>query len=247
MTNPVALITGGAKRVGAALCKALHSQGFNIVIHYNNSRQQAEALCRQLNASRRNSAISLAAHLGNNPAIKTLAERASLQWGRLDTLINNASSFYPTAVDDASESQWDELFNSNVKGAFFLSQALAPHLRKNHGCIVNIVDIHAQKPLKGHSIYCMAKAALAMMTQALAKELAPVRVNGVSPGAILWPENLAGDILADNDKQQIIKKIPLAHAGKPEDIAKTVLFLINAAPYITGQIVAVDGGRTLSM
>ncbi|WP_339673334.1 pteridine reductase [Dasania marina] len=248
MSNPpVALITGGAQRIGAVICKVLHAQGFNIVVHYKNSKQQATDLCNELNVGRRNSAISLAASLDNHNAIKNVIEQAALQWGRLDALVNNASSFYPTPVANANEQQWDDLFNSNVKGAFFLSQAAAPYLQKNKGCIVNIVDIHAQKPLKEHSLYCMAKAALAMMTQTLAKDLPPVRVNGVAPGAILWPEQQGKSVLSDEEKQHITQKIPLGHAGCPEDIAKTVLFLIKDAPYITGQIISVDGGRSLGV
>ncbi|MCR8922322.1 pteridine reductase [Dasania sp. GY-MA-18] len=246
-TQPVAIITGGAQRIGAEICNSLHRHGYNVVIHYRHSQSKAEALCAQLNQQRSNSAIALAADLADVSALQQLIRQAQQQWGRLDALVNNASSFYPTPVAQCDENQWHDLFNSNVKGAFFLSQAAAPYLQKHKGCIVNIVDIHAQKPLKEHSLYCMAKAALAMMTQSLAKELPPVRVNGVAPGAILWPEQQGKSVLSDEDKQQITQKIPLGHSGSPQDIAKTVLFLIKDAPYITGQIISVDGGRSLGM
>jgi pteridine reductase len=245
--NPVAIVTGGAQRIGSAICRTLHAHDYNVVIHYRNSKQAADDLCHHLNFARSNSAIALTADLNQVHSINTLIEQALQQWGQVDALINNASSFYPTPVSQATEDQWDDLFNSNVKGAFFLSQAAAPQLQKTQGTIINIVDIHAQKPLKGHSIYSMAKAALAMMTQSLAKELAPIRVNGISPGAILWPELDGKEGLNQQQKSDILEKIPLAKPGTAEDIANTVLFLLQGSPYITGQIISVDGGRSLSM
>ena len=194
-----------------------------------------------------NSAITLAADLGNHKALKTLVEQAAIQWSRIDVLINNASSFYPTPVAEAKPDDWQDLFDSNTKGAFFLSQYCLQYLQKTQGCIVNIVDIHGAKPLKNHSIYSMAKAALGMMTQALAKDLAPVRVNGIAPGAILWPEQNGEISLDPQQQQEILSRVPLARPGDPEDIVKTALFLITQAPYITGQIINVDGGRSLNL
>ncbi len=245
--DPVAIITGAGQRIGAAIAKTLHKHGYNVVVHYRSNHVAADSLCRQLNASRANSAMTVNGDLGNVKALPALITQAQRQWGRLDALINNASSFYPTPVAQCHADQWDDLFNSNVKGAFFLSLAASPHLQKTNGCIVNIVDIHAQKPLKEYSVYCMTKAALVMMTQTLAKELPPVRVNGISPGAILWPEQERDSTLGDSDKQNIIDKIPLGKTGSAEDIATSVLFLVKDAPYITGQIISVDGGRSLSM
>jgi pteridine reductase len=246
-TRPVAIVTGGAQRIGGVICKSLHENGYNLVIHYRNSQEAANTLRDQLNNSRHDSVITLPANLGDIQAIKNLVAQASRHWGRLDALINNASSFYPTPISEAKEDQWDDLFNSNVKGAFFISQASAPFLKKQKGSIINIIDIHGEKPLKDHSIYCMAKAALGMMTQSLAKELAPIRVNGISPGAIMWPEQQGKDSLSSEQKENIINKIPLGQPGTPNDIANTIVFLLLNAPYITGQIINVDGGRSLSM
>ena len=240
MNPKTALVTGAAKRVGAVIAKQLHADGYNIVVHYQHSKEAANNLVAELNALRSNSAKSLSADLGNTEEITKLAERVSAEG--LDLLVNNASSFYPTPIGGVSESDWDQLINSNVKGAFFLSQALAPVLKEHNGAIINIVDIHSEKPMSQYPVYSMAKAALAMMTKSLAKELAPdIRVNGVSPGAILWPE----EELEEDQKKVILDRIPLQRTGQPEDIASTVLFLAKA-PYITGQIISVDGGRTLN-
>mgnify|MGYP000120819272 CR=1 FL=1 len=247
-TEKVALITGAAQRIGACIATALHNSGYRILIHYRGSAQAAQQLAKKLNQQRADSAHCIQANLDELASINSMAQQAIQQWGRIDTLINNASRFYPTPIGTATDDDWNALLNSNVKGAFFLSQALADELKKNTGSICNIIDIHAQKPLKNHTIYCIAKAGLAAMTQSLAKELAPaVRVNGVSPGAILWPEAQGQDSLSAEQKSTIIERIPLQRSGEAEDIARTVLFLTTQAPYISGQILSVDGGRSLSM
>jgi pteridine reductase len=244
-TSPVALVTGSAQRIGAAIIRKLHSTGYNTIIHFRHSQEHAEALATELNAQRENSAKCIAADLNHFEAINQLAGNAISAWGRIDALVNSASSFYPTPIGIATEAQWDDLINSNMKAPFFLAQALAAALAEQHGAIINIADIYAEKPLAEHSIYCMAKAGNVMLTQTLARELAPqVRVNGVAPGAILWPEH--GGAAAKSSQQKILEKIPLARTGLPEDIASAVLFLLRDAPYITGQIINVDGGRSLS-
>lgn len=235
-----ALITGGAQRIGAQIAKTLHTQGYNIIIHYRHSKQEAQALGDTLNQTRANSASIVQAELSNIEALKTLSNSIK----KLDILVNNASVFYPTPMQESDKDDWDKIINTNLMAPFFLSQLLSSTLSKNKGCIVNIVDIHAQRPLKNHAIYNISKAGIAMMTQTLAKELAPdVRVCGVAPGSILWPENEAE--LNDIQKNKMFGKIPLNKQGSPEDIANTVLFLANS-PYITGQIINVDGGRTLN-
>ena len=250
MNNPitdsakVVLITGAAKRIGAAIAKQMHHLGFNVVLHYNTSDNEATRLANQFNLARSHSAVCLQANLNDTEQVQQLALDAKNAWGKLDAVVNNASTFYPTPLGEVTSEHWDQLINSNLKGAFFLCQALAPTLKTYCGCIVNIVDIYAERPLRNHSIYCIAKAGVAMMTQSLAKELAPdVRVNGVAPGAILWPEQP----LDQNDKNSILKKIPLQNIGKASDIARTVAFLIQDAPYISGQIIAVDGGRSVDL
>jgi pteridine reductase len=240
----VALVTGGAQRIGAAIAKQLHHNGFNIALHYRNSDAAANKLAEQFNRARSHSAVCIRADLNNIEQVQQLALESKNAWGQLNALVNNASAFYPTPLEQPLDSHWDNLINCNLKGPFFLSQALAPALKASQGSIVNIVDIHGERPLQNHSIYCIAKAGVAMMTKSLAKELAPqVRVNGVAPGAILWPEQP----LTDKEKSAMLNKIPLQTTGKTSDIARTVSFLIQDAPYINGQIIAVDGGRTLSM
>ena len=239
----VVLITGGAQRIGAQMAHCFHQAGFKVIIHYRHSGTQAQLLVDELNHKIEDSAICFQADLNNNEEVAELAKQAHLAWGQLDCLINNASSFYATQLGQCSYEQWDDLINSNVKAAFFLSQALIPALKKQQGNIINIVDIHSDRPLKNHPIYCIAKAGLAMMTKSLAKELGPdIRVNGISPGAILWPEN---DDFSEQQQQDIVDRISLSRPGKPSDIAATALFLASNAPYISGQIIAVDGGRTL--
>ena len=242
---PVALITGAARRIGAQIAETLHSADFNIVLHYRNSAAAARQLTETLNQRRQNSAICLAADLNQADQVQQLAAQSQNHWGRIDALINNASSFYPTPIGSATDAQWDDLLGSNVKAPFFLSQALAPGLTTQRGAIVNIADIHGESPLAEHTVYCIAKAGNRMLTQSLARELAPaVRVNGIAPGAILWPEQAAE--LSDSSKRKILEEVPLARTGAPGDIAGTVLFLRTRAPYITGQIIAVDGGRSLT-
>jgi pteridine reductase len=245
ITSPVALVTGAAQRLGAEICRSLHGRGYRIVIHYRYSVAPAEALRDELNAQRPNSAATFSANMNSLPEVRALADAALSHWQRLDVLVNNASGFYPTAIGCATESDWDELFSSNLKGAFFLSQALAPALKESGGCIVNLIDIYAQKPLRGFPIYSMAKAGMAMLTQSLALELAPeVRVNGVSPGAILWPEQETEYSI--QERLDIHHRVPLERQGEASDIAQTVAFLVADAPYISGQIIAVDGGRSVS-
>lgn len=239
--SPVALVTGSAKRLGKQIICKLHQAGYRVVIHYHQSATDASSLADSLNRQRPDSAATLQANLLDNQQVEQLAVKALACFNRLDVLVNNASSFYPTPLGSATLDNWDDLFGTNVKAPYFLSKALAPALAAGNGCIVNMVDIHAQQPLQDHSIYCMAKAALLMMTKSLARELAPtIRVNGIAPGAILWPSQQ----LAEADKAAILQQIPLQRTGTPDDIANTVLFLLQS-PYISGQIIAVDGGRSL--
>ncbi len=236
------LITGAAKRIGAACARLLHSEGCNVFLHYRSSETEAQQLCAELNQQRPNSAKIMQADLLNMAELEAVASAACLAWGGIDVLVNNASSFYPTAVTDVTERQWDELMGSNLKAPFFLAKALAKTLADNNGCIVNIVDIHAERGLSGYPVYSIAKAGLAAMTKVLAKELGPtIRVNGVAPGAILWPDN----DLSESAKLEILRRVTLKRSGEPVDIAKAVLFLVKDADYITGQILTVDGGRTL--
>lgn len=239
----VALVTGAARRVGAEIAQTLHQAGFNIILHYNDSAEDANRLAVKLNADRADSVVLMQADLLKQGQETTLVQAAFDQWNRLDAVINNASRYFSTKVGETTEAMWDELFNSNVKAAFFLSQAAAPYLHDRQGSIVNITDIHAERPLKGYPIYSMAKSALVMMTKALARELGPdIRVNAVAPGAIIWPEG--ENSLSDDLKTKIIKASALKRTGTPHDIAKAVLFLIENT-YITGQILAVDGGRSI--
>jgi len=243
MKNKVYLVTGAAQRVGATLCRALHESGANVVLHYRSSHKAANIIAEELNTQRENSVALVSGDLSDNNNFEMIVNQAFDCFGQLDGLINNASSFYPTEIGKATFAEWDDLMASNLKAPFFLAQAIAPHLQVTQGCIVNIVDIHASRPLKHYSIYCMAKAGLVMLTKSLAKELGPeVRVNAVAPGAILWPTDMEDEV-----QQDIISRTALKRKGTPDDIAKTVLFLLNDADYITGQIIAVDGGRTLNL
>ncbi len=236
------LITGAAKRIGATIATRLHGAGANIAIHYFASADAAEALSKQLNAKRSNSAITVQGDLRKIADLKRMTQEVINQTAGLYALINNASSFYPTPLGEVTEEQWDDLIGCNLKAPLFLSQALLPHLRKTMGIIINIVDVHSERPLKNHPVYGAAKAGLGMLTRSLAKDLGPeIRVNGISPGAILWPESGMPENIQDN----IIQQIPLKRAGTPEDIAAAVLFLMRDAPYITGQILKVDGGRSI--
>lgn len=243
-SNPVALITGGGRRIGATTARMLHEQGYNLIIHYLRSESEALALVDNFNQQRPQSAVAIRADLTDVSEIQTLATETIKAYKKLDVLINNASSYYPTPFPEVTEDQWNDLHASNTKAPFFLSQALAPTLKQQQGCIVNIIDIHAQRPLFNYSPYTIAKAATAMLTQSLARELAPdIRVNGIAPGVIIWPEKAAEH--SAEEKQHVLDQVPLGRVGTAEDIAKTVLFFIENAPYITGQILAVDGGRSV--
>ena len=240
---PVALITGAAKRIGAATARALHQIGYAVVVHYGQSKQAAETLCKELNTQRAHSAVAIGANLEKLEDIQALAAAALDHFSGCDVLVNNASAYYPTPLMEATESHWNQLFASNAKAPYFLSQQLSQTLSERKGLIINIADIHAQRPKKHYSIYCMAKAANMMMTQALALELAPnVRVNGIAPGAALWPEDEHGQLMED---EQALHCIPLKKLGGSQSIVDTVLFLVQHGHYITGQCINVDGGRTL--
>ena len=243
--NPqVALITGSARRIGAKIARILHENGINVVLHCNSSLKEAKKLCSILNQSRGDSAVVLQADLSKIKTLNNLVKQAVNSWGRLDILVNNASCFYKTPVGSITESIWNDLMDTNLKAPFFLSQAAIPYLKKQRGCIINIVDIHADRPMADHPIYCVSKAGLAMLTKTLARELGPdIRVNSVSPGAIIWPEK--GNALSPKLKKQIIDHTALKTHGDPEEIAKAVLFLVRDATYVTGQDIAVDGGRKL--
>ena len=242
LDGQVALVTGSAVRVGAAIVRELHANGASVAIHYRSSGAPAEELAVELNALRNDSAKTFRADLLDTPRIAGLVDAVASWKGRLDIVVNNASSFYPTPLDRVTEEAWEDLVGSNLKAPLFVAKAAEPHLREARGSLINIVDIHSQRPLKDHLIYGPAKAGLAMLTRSLAKDLGPdVRVNGVSPGAILWPEGG----MADTTKASILEQIPLQRKGVPEDIAGCVLFLVRDADYITGQIIAVDGGRSV--
>lgn len=236
---PVALITGGARRIGAEIAQQLHAKGYHLLIHYRDSATDANDLCAQLNQTRAQSARAINANLALTEEVAALAQAAESAWQRLDLLVNNASAFYPTPLGKITDEAWDDLMASNLKAPLFLSQALAPALKKTGGCIINLADIHALRPLKDHSVYCAAKAANLMLTRSLALELAPeVRVNAIAPGAILWPEqNPAAS-------ESILPRIPLGRCGSPADIAQALIYLTEAH-YVTGQVIAVDGGRSL--
>ena len=241
MTKRTALITGGAARIGAAIARDLHAHGIDIVIHYRNSIDAAAALAEELNAIRHNSADTVQGDLLDHETIPRIIDEVAVFNNDLSVLVNNASSFYATPLGTVTGQEWDDLVGTNMKAPFFLAQAAAPWLRKSKGCIINLVDVHGIRPKKDFPVYCMAKAANAMMIMSMARELGPdVRVNGVAPGAILWPEQEITDI----DKARILSRVPLAKHGEVEDIARTVRFLVTEADYITGQLIPVDGGRT---
>lgn len=235
------MVTGAAKRIGAEIARVLHAAGYNVIVHFRESRQAARTLKNELNDLRPCSAELLQADLSEIEHLQEVANRAISMWGRVDGLINSASAFYATSLDSVTEEQWDDLIGCNLKAPFFLSLAFALELEQHKGGIVNILDIHALRPLKGFSVYSISKAGMVAMTQSLARELAPsVRVNGVAPGAILWPENEMGEA----EREKILAKIALQRIGAPHDIARTVLFLLGSG-YITGQVLPVDGGRSL--
>ena len=242
LDGKVVLVTGAARRIGAAIVTRLHENGARVAIHYRGSADAADALAQRLNTVRPQSAAAFQADLLDTECLAPLVDDVVAWGGRLDGLINNASTFYPTPVGTITEDHWTDLMGSNLKAPLFLSQAAVPHLRRYQGAIVNLVDIHAQRPLRNHPVYGPAKAGLAMLTRALAKDLAPdIRVNGVSPGAILWPE----EGMSDSAQQTILRQVPLERPGDPADIAGCVLYLLRDATYVTGQIIAVDGGRSI--
>ncbi len=243
-TAKTALVTGGSKRIGATTVRLLHEAGYNLVIHCRLSRQSADSLAEELNKDRVDSARVIQGDLNDETIYNNLIEQAFKYWNRLDVLVNNASSFYPTPVGSITMDDWHNLINSNMKAPLFLAQAAAPYLKQTQGNIINMLDVHAQRPMKEHPVYCAAKAGLAMLTMSLAKELGPdIRVNAVAPGAILWPDNE----MPEHTKKLILERTSLKKAGDPIDIAKTILFLVRDAHYITGQIIAVDGGRTINI
>jgi pteridine reductase len=242
MEGKTALVTGGARRVGAAIVRRLHGAGANVLIHYRDSDAQAALLVKELNSLRAKSAAGVRADLLAPVAPRMLVAAARDSFGRLDILVNNASSFFPVGIGAIEISHWEELVGSNLRAPLFLSQEAAPELSKDEGCIVNLVDIHADRPLKGYPLYSVAKAGLAALTRSLALELAPrVRVNGVAPGAIAWPDD---GQFEPGERERVLATTPLARIGTPGDIAQAVHFLA-CAPYVTGQILAVDGGRSI--
>ncbi len=241
-SRPVALITGAAKRIGAQIARRLHASGYDLALHYRNSDAEVRSLVDELEASRSGGTIALQSDLAEFDRLPELIAKTVGRYGRLDALVNNASSFRPTPIGTATPADWDDLFAANARAPFFLAQAATPHLKATRGAIVNLVDIYAERPLRGHAVYCMAKAALAMATKSLALELAPeIRVNAVAPGAILWPEGGADDA----KQQALLARTPLARVGTPEEIAEAVRWLLQDARYTTGQILRVDGGRLL--
>jgi pteridine reductase len=246
LQGKVVLVTGGAKRVGAAICRRLHAAGASLLVHYRSSAIEARALQVELQSRRGDSVAVAQADLLKVASCAQLVKAALKQFERLDAVVNNASSFFPTAVGEITEQAWDDLVGTNLKAPLFLAQAAAVELRRNHGCIVNLIDIHADRPMRNHAVYTAAKGGLAALTRALARDLGPeVRVNGIAPGTIVWPDD---DTWRDEvARQRIINQSALKRIGEPDDIARAVQFLIADAPYVTGQIIAVDGGRSISL
>ncbi|NMH58769.1 pteridine reductase [Alteromonas ponticola] len=239
--SPVALITGAAKRIGKTMATSLHEAGYRVIVHYHASSDAAATLKTQLNAKRADSAEIMQADLCNVKEVESMATQALACFGKVDVLINNASAFYPTPLGEINQTVWDELIGSNVKGALFLAQALKATLQHQNGCIINLTDMHIDRPLPAYSVYCLAKSALSSLTRSLATELAPaVRVNAIAPGPILWPERE----MSSDEKAQLINTVPLKRLGTPEAIANAMQFLIQA-DYITGQTLYVDGGRSV--
>jgi pteridine reductase len=242
LTGKTVMITGGARRIGATLARTLHGAGANIVLHYRRSAEEASALVKELNAARRGSAVLEQADLLEVGRYHKLIEAAVTAFGQLDVLINNASSFYPTEVGEISEADWNDLVGTNLKAPLFLSQAAAPALHLTAGLILNLADIHGMRPLRRYTTYCVAKAGLIMLTKSLARELGPhVRVNAIAPGPVMWPEDVTDKAL----QKKIIERTALKRAGSPDEVARAALFFCTEAPYVTGQILAVDGGRSV--
>lgn len=237
-----ALVTGAARRVGAAIARALHAAGASLVLHYRSSAEEAAALAQELNGLRRGSATATQCDLLEAAAVTQLAHTAAAAFGGLDILVNNASSFYPTPLGDIDEDDWNDLIGTNLKAPLFLAQAAAAGLRERGGLIINLTDIHGVRPMRRHPVYCVAKAGLIMLTKSLARELGPqVRVNAIAPGPVMWPEDGVDAALRD----EIIARTALKRTGSPEDVARAVLFFASEAPFVTGQILAVDGGRSI--
>jgi len=242
LNNKVILITGSTRRIGLEIVRSLHNQGARIIAHYNHSERQARELESELNNARPNSIVLVQGNLEDISAIRSLARDCIIEMGQLDGLVNNASVFFPTPISSATEDQWQNIMDVNLKAPFFLAQGVAPYLKKSRGCIINLTDIYADRPLENHPIYSASKAGLVSLTRSLARDLGPeIRVNAVAPGAILWPEN-DGDEIA---QQRLISATPLKRRGDPKDIVKTVEFLLIGADFITGQVINVDGGRTI--
>lgn len=240
--RPVVLITGAARRIGAAIARRLHAHGFDIALHYRSAEHDALALRDALHANRPDSVLPLQADLADTDRLPALIDTTLARFGRLDALVNNASSYFRTPVGEITTQDWQALFSANAQGPLFLSQAAAPALAQHRGCIVNLVDIYAERPLEQHTVYCMAKAALLMMTRSLARELGPeVRVNAIAPGNMLWSDNPVKAETLDT----VIERTALRRQGKPQDIAEAVRWLIADAPYVTGEILRIDGGRSL--
>jgi len=245
LSGKVVLVTGGAKRVGAAIARRLHREGANLMLHYRGSEREAKALRGELNAARADSVALVQADLLDVAGLSEIVRNTVGRFERLDALVNNASAFFPTPLGEITQANWESLIGANLRAPLFLSQAAAQHLKKTGGAIVNITDIHAERPLKNYVIYSIAKTGLAGLTRSLARELAPeVRVNGVAPGAIVWPEDGSWD---DLTRQRIVSHTLLRRTGEPDDIARAVYYLIAEAPYVTGQIIAVDGGRSINL
>ncbi len=246
MQGKVVLVTGGAKRVGAAICRRLHTAGAELAVHYRSSAQEALVLQDELNKLRPKSAAAFQADLLDLNTLPKLVHKIVKKFGRLDALVNNASSFYATPLAAVDEQQWHDLLGTNLRAPLFLAQAAADELRRSHGCIVNIVDIHAERPMHGHLLYSVAKSGLTALTRALAQEMAPqVRVNAVAPGVIVWPDGPEWEDL--ERRRKIVAHTLLKREGEPDDIARAVAFLIQDAPYVTGQVIAVDGGRSVNI
>jgi pteridine reductase len=245
LTGKVVLITGAARRVGAVIARRLHAAGARLMLHYRGSEPDAQALQRELNGIRGGSVALVQADLLDAAGLAEIVKNTLARFERIDALVNNASTFYPTPLGEITPAQWDDLIGSNLRAPLFLSQAAAPHLRKTGGAIVNIADIHAERPLKNYVVYSIAKAGLVGLTRSLARELGPeVRVNAVAPGAILWPEDDSFDAVS---RQRIISHTLLRRVGEPDDIARAVYYFIAEAPYVTGQVLAVDGGRSVNL
>lgn len=244
LAGKTALVTGGARRVGAAIARTLHAAGANVVIHCHRSVSEAAAIAAEFHARREGSASTISLDLHATARLGELVEHAEQRFGALDVLVNNASTFYPTPVGEITEAHWDDLLGSNLKAPLFLAQAAAPALKRSQGLILNIVDIHGMRPLSRYPVYVAAKAGLIMLTRSLARELAPqVRVNGIAPGPVMWPADGVADAAL---QEKIIDRTLLKRSGSAEDVARTALFFAADAPYITGQIMPVDGGRSVS-